>query len=80
MMNQEGTSLIVANKNHKKPTRSDLVYFEESPDYCVQDSEIGGYQNFSKAYEPLPLTSRLPYGWNLTANNKLHLTEVRDRS
>ena len=41
MMNQEGTSLIVANKNHKKPTRSDLVYFEESPDYCVQDSEIG---------------------------------------
>ena len=48
MMNQEGTSLIVANKNHKKPTRSDLVYFEESPDYCVQDSEIGGCQNFSK--------------------------------
>ncbi len=41
MMNQEGTTLITANSNHKKPTRSDLVYFEESPDYCLQDSEIG---------------------------------------
>ena len=40
-INQEGTSLIVANKHHKKPTRNDMVYFEESPDYCLQDASIG---------------------------------------
>ncbi|KAK2163627.1 hypothetical protein LSH36_76g03048 [Paralvinella palmiformis] len=37
MMDQTGTGLIVSHLNHKKPTRSDLVYFEGSPDYCVQD-------------------------------------------
>ncbi|ESP01129.1 hypothetical protein LOTGIDRAFT_139906, partial [Lottia gigantea] len=41
MMNQAGTGLIVANKNHKHPTRSDLVYFESSPDYCIKDEESG---------------------------------------
>ncbi|XP_041348531.1 protein Wnt-2b-A-like [Gigantopelta aegis] len=41
MMNQEGTGLIVANRNHKRFTRSDLVYFETSPDYCVHDTKIG---------------------------------------
>lgn len=40
-MNQDGNGLVVANKHHKRPTRSDLVYFEESPDYCVEDPEIG---------------------------------------
>ncbi|KAK6177361.1 hypothetical protein SNE40_015479 [Patella caerulea] len=41
MINQAGTGLIVANRNHKRPTRSDLVYFETSPDYCIKDIEIG---------------------------------------
>ncbi|KAL3853112.1 hypothetical protein ACJMK2_016689 [Sinanodonta woodiana] len=40
-MSQEGEGLTVANKNHKKPTRSDLVYFDESPDYCYKNVEIG---------------------------------------
>ncbi|KAK0040959.1 protein Wnt-2b-A [Biomphalaria pfeifferi] len=41
MMKQNGASLIVANKNHKKPTRSDLVYLESSPDYCLENPEVG---------------------------------------
>lgn len=40
-MDQDGTGLIVANENHKRPTRRDLVYFEESPDYCLQDPTTG---------------------------------------
>ncbi|CAH1784164.1 unnamed protein product [Owenia fusiformis] len=40
-INQDGNGLIVANRNHKKPTRSDLVYFEQSPDYCVEDPDTG---------------------------------------
>ena len=45
MMNQDGTGLIVANRNYKKPTRKDLVYLESSPDYCLNDLSIGRYQN-----------------------------------
>ncbi|XP_059150570.1 protein Wnt-2b-like [Physella acuta] len=41
MMKQNGASLTVANKHHKKPTRSDLVYLETSPDYCVENTEVG---------------------------------------
>ncbi len=41
-MNQGGTGLVVTNRNHKRATRSDLVYFEDSPDYCMQDPAIGG--------------------------------------
>ncbi|KAI0211050.1 Protein Wnt-2b [Lamellibrachia satsuma] len=35
MMNQDGARLVVANKNYKRPTRSDVVYLEASPDYCL---------------------------------------------
>lgn len=45
MMNQEGSSLIVANKNHKRPTRKDLVYLEHSPDYCINNLQIGKLEN-----------------------------------
>ncbi|XP_070559478.1 protein Wnt-2b-A-like [Ptychodera flava] len=41
MMNQAGTGLTVANENHKKPTKSDMVYFAASPDYCVGDERTG---------------------------------------
>ena len=42
-MNQNAgrRQLIVADRNHKKPTKLDLVYFDESPDYCVKDLELG---------------------------------------
>lgn len=41
MINQDGSGLIVHDRNHKRPTRRDLVYLEESPDYCTTDIEIG---------------------------------------
>ena len=41
MMKQSGKGLVVANKNHKGPTKSDLVYLENSPDYCLQDYTTG---------------------------------------
>ena len=50
-MNQEGTDLMVARPDHKRPTKSDLVYLEESPDYCVHDPETG------KSTERLAVTS-----------------------
>ena len=41
IMNQDGTGLIAGGKNAKRPTRSNLVYFEKSPDYCKQDPDTG---------------------------------------
>lgn len=34
-------NLKPVNSNHKKPTRKDLVYFENSPSFCERDSKIG---------------------------------------
>ncbi|XP_030072695.1 protein Wnt-2 [Microcaecilia unicolor] len=41
VMNQDGTGFTVANKRFKKPTKTDLVYFENSPDYCMKDRLAG---------------------------------------
>ena len=29
------------NKDHKPPTKEDLVYYEESPNFCVKNSKVG---------------------------------------
>jgi wingless-type MMTV integration site family protein 2 len=46
VMNQDGTGFTVANKRFKKPTKNDLVYFENSPDYCIRDREAGKLREF----------------------------------
>ena len=44
-MNQNAghADLVVADRNHKEPTNLDLIYFDESPDYCVRDLSLGEY-------------------------------------
>lgn len=46
-MNQDGTGFTVANKRFKKPTKNDLVYFENSPDYCIRDREAGKFKKYT---------------------------------
>ncbi|GAB6023467.1 Protein Wnt-2b [Chamberlinius hualienensis] len=40
-VNQDGNSIMMASNHNKKPTRTSLVYFEPSPDYCVSDPSTG---------------------------------------
>lgn len=38
---QGGHSLFAFRKEFKQPTKNDLIYFEQSPDYCQHDDAIG---------------------------------------
>ena len=49
-MNQDGTGFTVANKRFKKPTKNDLVYFENSPDYCIRDRDAGKFKTLYSKY------------------------------
>ncbi|XP_068596069.1 protein Wnt-2 [Brachionichthys hirsutus] len=40
-VNQDGTGFTVAHVHSNQPSKNDLVYFEDSPDYCVQDHDSG---------------------------------------
>lgn len=34
-------TFIPVNKDHKSPTRSDLIYYEDSPNFCTKNSKVG---------------------------------------
>lgn len=44
MMNQDGTGFMVADRDYKRTTKNDLVYIENSPDYCLMDRSAGKQQ------------------------------------
>lgn len=41
-MNQDGTGFMAAGRNFKGTTKNELVYVENSPDYCLMDRTAGG--------------------------------------
>jgi len=43
---QDANRLVVANRAHKKPTRRDLIYLEQSPDFCEYDPRTGSSFHF----------------------------------
>lgn len=45
-VNQYGTGFTAAHTHFKQPSKNDLVYFEDSPDYCIRDPESGQYPPF----------------------------------
>lgn len=40
-VNQYGTGFTAAHAHFKRPSKNDLVYLEDSPDYCIRDHESG---------------------------------------
>lgn len=56
-VNQYGTGFTAAHAHFKRPSGNDLVYLEDSPDYCVWDPESGTRRRPSRGggYAPLPL-------------------------
>ena len=44
-MNQEGTGFMVADRDFKGSTKNELVYVENSPDYCLMDRAEGEWMN-----------------------------------
>lgn len=40
-MNQDATTLQAQTKSRKKVRKSDMVYMEESPDYCLYNPSFG---------------------------------------
>lgn len=43
-MNQDGTGFMVADRDFKGSTRNELVYVENSPDYCLMDRASGEWR------------------------------------
>ena len=41
--NRQGTKLVQMDKKYNKPTKDDLIYLSESPDYCSPDPATGSF-------------------------------------
>ena len=41
--NRQGTKLVQSNPRYNRPTKEDLVYLEQSPDYCLPNGETGSH-------------------------------------
>lgn len=50
IMNQDGTGFRVADKDLKGTTKNELVYVENSPDYCLMDRAAGEFSSVSRQY------------------------------
>ncbi|XP_037102188.1 protein Wnt-2b-A-like [Syngnathus acus] len=57
--NQDGTGFAVADRAFRKATENDLVYFENSPDYCLPDKSTGSIGTAGRSCNK---TSRSPDG------------------
>lgn len=44
-MIQNGTGFMAADKDFKGSTKNELVYVENSPDYCLMDRTAGEWMN-----------------------------------
>ena len=50
-VDQNGNELVVVEGKHLlRPARDDLVFLEESPDYCVPNSNIGSLGTAGRVY------------------------------
>ena len=45
--------LQVKNAQYNLPTANDLVYLDESPDYCIKNKTIGSFGNDASDFEGL---------------------------
>ncbi len=67
-MGQDGTGLSTS-RNHRRPNRVNLVYFEESPDYCKRDPETGW---FPSLYHARHGARGYPHPYSNTLTHCLH--------
>ena len=45
-------SFTPINKNYKPPTQADLIYYEDSPNYCVKNSKVGTLGTIGRECNP----------------------------
>ncbi len=67
-MNQDGTGFMVADKDFKGSTKNELVYVENSPDYCLMDRTAGEWVMESYVFDTVCM---IMYDYVLTKGKQL---------